>query len=196
MVGFHDAGHLDDDVQEKMHRFVWIFRYLDNMKGDMGDDDDPRMRMVMIEPQWRAWEREWKYASRLKLRGAPHCKGPAVKFMASSKKLIFTSHPLLSMQTSPYRNLKTETDPLRKNVITFEEDGCLYLDVSGCTGSSRKLGWSWVCSLPRSSTRWTNDFQGRRSLHYILNQDKRTTGYIIAYIEPQGLVHRYDCRRI
>ena len=29
-----------------------------------------------------------------------------------------------------------------------------------------------------------------RSLHYILNQDKRTTGYIIAYIEPQGLVHR------
>ena len=22
MVGFDDAGHLDDDVQEKMHRFV------------------------------------------------------------------------------------------------------------------------------------------------------------------------------
>ena len=43
MVGFDDAGHydddghlnedghFDDDVQEKtgMHRFVWIFKYLD-----------------------------------------------------------------------------------------------------------------------------------------------------------------------
>ena len=195
MVGFDDAGHLDDDVQEKMHRFVWIFRYLDNMKGDMGGDDDPRMRMMMIEPQWRAWEREWKYASRLKLRRAPHCKGPAVKFMASSKKLIFTSHPLISMQTSPDRNLKTESE---KNMIIFERDGCLYLDVSGCTGSWRRLGWSWVSSLPRSSTRWTNNCQGSRlisniltlSTLHILNQDKRTTGYIIAYIEPQGLVHR------
>ena len=27
-------------------------------------------------------------------------------------------------------------------------------------------------------------------------QDKRTTGYIIAYIEPQGLVHRWICRII
>ena len=40
-------------------------------KGDIGDDDDLTMRMIMIEPQWRAWEREWKYASQLKLRGAP-----------------------------------------------------------------------------------------------------------------------------
>ena len=105
--------------------------------------------------------------------------------------------------------------PSEKNRIIFEEDGCLYLDVSGCTGSSRRLGWSWVSSSPRSSTRWvsslprsltrwTNNCQENRlisniltfSTLHILNQDKRTTGYIIAYIEPQGLVHRYDSRRI
>ena len=56
MVGFHNAGHLEDDVQEKTgtHHFVLMFRYLDNIKGDKGDDDDPTMRMMMIEPQWRA----------------------------------------------------------------------------------------------------------------------------------------------
>ena len=33
-----DTGHLDDDVQEKtgMH-FVWISRYLDDIKGNKGD---------------------------------------------------------------------------------------------------------------------------------------------------------------
>ena len=58
--------------------------------------------------------------------------------------------------------------PSEKNMIIFEEDGCLYLDVSGCTGSSRRLGWSWVSSLPRSSTRWTNNCEGGRLISNIL----------------------------
>ena len=33
-----------------------------------------------------------------------------------------------------------------------------------------------------------NKFHSKSTRHLI--QDKRTTGYIIAYIEPQGLVHR------
>ena len=37
---------------------------------------------------------------------------------------------------------------------------------------------------------WTKPRKSFTSKALYLIQDKRTTGYIIAYIEPQGLVHR------